>query len=126
MSVVDALESDAIKKVIHGIPRPAGFYQGQSVMAPVYNPRTGRPKKDRKGELVMAPVMIREFPTALHSLLLKGWRPERHKDKVEHSGPGGKPLPAVGGHGAHGEVSETGNTVGVKVAPHRLSGYHVL
>jgi hypothetical protein len=95
-AVADALEQDAINKVIHGIPRPAGFYQGQPVMAPVYDPKTGKPKKD-KGELVMAPVMIREFPTALHNLLLKGWRPERYKDKVEHSGPGGKPQPAGGG-----------------------------
>jgi hypothetical protein len=66
-------------------------------MAPVYDPKTGRPKKDREGELVMAPVMVRAFPTALHSLLLKGWRQERYKDKVEHSGPGGKPLSAGGG-----------------------------
>jgi len=73
-AVADALESDAIKKVLHGIPRPAGFYQGQAVMAPVYDSKTGKPKKGRNGELVMAPVVVREFPTALHSLLLKGWR----------------------------------------------------
>jgi hypothetical protein len=65
-AVDDALESDAIQKVLHGIRRPAGFYQGQPVIAPIYDPKTGKPKKDRKGELVMAPVKIREFPTALH------------------------------------------------------------
>jgi hypothetical protein len=46
-----AVEIDAVAKVLHGIPRPAGFYQGQ---------------------LVMAPVMIREFPTELHTLLAQG------------------------------------------------------
>jgi hypothetical protein len=27
-AVADALEQDATNKVIHGIPRPVGFYQG--------------------------------------------------------------------------------------------------
>jgi hypothetical protein len=71
-AVGDAPESDAIQNILHGIPRPAGFYQGQPVRAPVYNPKTGKPKKDRKGEPVMAPVKIREFPTALHSIVAQG------------------------------------------------------
>lgn len=45
---------------------------------------------------MMAPVMIREFPTALHSLLFKGRRPERHKDKMQHSGRG-VPVFPIGG-----------------------------
>ncbi len=89
-----------VRPETEGVPHregKEGFYQEQPVMAPAYSPKTRKPKKDSKGELVMALVMIREFPTALHSLLLKGWRPERYKDKVEHSGPGGKPLPAGSG-----------------------------
>ena len=67
-AVADALEEDASQKILHGIERPAAFYGGEPVMKPLIDPKTGAPKRDRKGEVIKEPVMIREFPTALHTL----------------------------------------------------------
>jgi hypothetical protein len=65
---IDALEAEARRRAVEGTERPV--YQG--------------------GEKVGS---VREYSDTLLVLLLKGKRPAVYRERFEHSGPGGAPLP---------------------------------
>jgi len=64
---VDALEAEAIRRAHDGVDEPV-FYQGQVVGT------------------------IRKFSDTLLIFLLKGAKPEKYKERNEHTGPNGTPL----------------------------------
>lgn len=66
---LDALEEEARRRAVDGYERPV--YQGGK--------EAGR---------------VREYSDVLLVTLLKGKRPEVFRERFEHSGPGGSPLPA--------------------------------
>ena len=69
-AAVDALEDEARRRAMDGIDRPI-TYQGEI---------TGTYK---------------EYSNPLLITLLKAHRPEKYRERFEHSGPGGKPLTTV-------------------------------
>lgn len=66
----DHLEQEARRRALEGWEEPV-FYQGE---------RTG---------------LVRKYSDTLLIFLLKGARPEVYRERFEHSGPGGDPLPAA-------------------------------
>jgi hypothetical protein len=65
----DRLEKEAWRRAVDGWEEPV-FHQGRQVST------------------------IRKFDSTLLIFLLKGTRPEKFRDRFEHSGPGGTPLPS--------------------------------
>lgn len=89
----EALEMEARRRAVEGVQKPV-IYQGQLCR---------EPKRDKHGELVRdkdgavifgPPLTVREYSDTLLIFLMKGANPEKYRDnaKVEHTGPGGKPL----------------------------------
>ena len=68
---VDALEAEARRRAVVGVEEPVGWYQGVP------------------GEYV------RKYSDTLLIFLLKGAKPEKYRERFEHSGPGGVPLQPV-------------------------------
>lgn len=66
----DLLEKEAYRRAVEGVDEPV-FYQGIMVST------------------------IRKYSDALLTLLLKGTKPEKFRERFEHSGPEGKPLELV-------------------------------
>ena len=64
----DMLEREARRRAVDGVEEPV-FYQGQVC---------GR---------------VRKMSDTLLIFLLKGARPEKYRERFEHSGPGGGPIP---------------------------------
>lgn len=62
-----ALEQEAIRRAVDGVKEPV-FYQGEKVAA------------------------VTRYSDTLLIFMLKGLRPERYKDRHEHTGPGGGPI----------------------------------
>lgn len=81
------LEDEAIRRAYEGIEEPL-VYQGQFTYKEKYNPATGKTEKYGK------PLAIRKYSDGLLQFLLKGFRPEKYRDRasVEHSAPGGGPI----------------------------------
>ncbi len=87
----DALEDEAIRRAREGTLKPV-FYKGEECG------------------------LVREFSDTLLIFMLKARRPERFRERFEHSGPGGAPLgplvqvylPANGRDNAGGEAAAGG------------------
>jgi AcrR family transcriptional regulator len=65
-----ALEQEAIRRAVEGVKEPV-FYQGQKVDT------------------------VTRYSDTLLIFLLKGLKPERYKDRHEHTGPGGGPIQVI-------------------------------
>lgn len=65
-----ALEQEAIRRAVEGVKEPV-FYKGQKVAA------------------------VTRYSDTLLIFLLKGLKPERYKDRHEHTGPGGGPIQVI-------------------------------
>lgn len=76
---VDVLEKEAHRRAHDGLLRKKFTKSGE----PIIDPETGEQYVER------------EYSDTLLIFLLKGLRPERYRERYEHSGPGGAPL-AVG------------------------------
>ncbi len=70
----DRLEEEAWRRAVGGTLKPV-FYQGLLCT-------------DRKGQ----PMGVQEYSDTLLVLLLKAHRPDKFRERFEHTGPGGKPL----------------------------------
>jgi hypothetical protein len=66
-AAAQVLEDEAVRRAHEGTLKPV-FFQGERVDVVV------------------------EYSDALLMFLLKGWRPERYRDRLEHSGPDGGPI----------------------------------
>lgn len=64
----DLLEEEAWRRGVEGVEEPV-FYQGEECGT------------------------IRRYSDGMLTLLLKGHRPEKYRERFEHTGPGGKPIP---------------------------------
>jgi hypothetical protein len=64
----DLLEAEARRRAIEGVEEPAGWYQG------------------KPGGTVT------RYSDTLLIFLLKGARPEKYRERIEHTGAGGEPL----------------------------------
>lgn len=82
------LEDEAVRRAYEGVEEPL-VYQGQFSYRQKLNPKTG------KLEDYGRPLAIRKYSDGLLQFLLKGFRPEKYRDRVsaEVSGPGGGPIP---------------------------------
>lgn len=77
-----ALEDEAVRRAHLGIEEPV-IYQG--LLQYEWNPRTKRFTK--------RPLVIRKYSDRLLELLLKAWKPDKYnRERVEHSGPDGRPI----------------------------------
>lgn len=65
---VDSLEKEARRRALDGVVEPVGFHQG------------------------VAGEYVRRYSDTLLIFLLKGARPEKYKDRHEHTGAGGGPI----------------------------------
>lgn len=72
----DLLEEEARRRAFEGLVRKKFTSKGQ----PVNDPATGEQYYER------------EYSDTLLIFLLKGGRPEKYRERHEHSGPGGAPL----------------------------------
>jgi hypothetical protein len=72
----DALEEEARRRAVEGVPRLKFTRSG----LPIIDPKTGEPYVEWS------------YSDQLLKLLLQGHRPERFRDRVEHTGPKGGPL----------------------------------
>lgn len=64
----DLLEAEARRRAVEGVEEPAGWYQG------------------KPGGTVT------KYSDTLLIFLLKGARPEKYRERIEHTGAGGEPL----------------------------------
>lgn len=108
----DLLEREARRRAIDGVEEPV-IYQGQ--MTPVYEyeadgrmrmaelvekgadgieVRTRTPVQARNPDGTLKWLTVRRPSDSLLQFLLKGRRPDVYRERFEHSGPGGKDLPA--------------------------------
>ena len=67
-TAIEVMEGEALRRAVTGIDKPI-YFQGKKIDT------------------------IKEYSDVLLIFLLKGARPERYRDRVEHAGPGGGPIP---------------------------------
>lgn len=67
-AAADLLEEEARRRAVEGVEEPVGWYQGQPGG------------------------YVRRYSDTLLIFMLKGAKPEKYKDRHEHSGPNGQPL----------------------------------
>ena len=88
-----ALEDEAIRRAHEGVEEPV-IYQGALChqWEDVVEPEWGEVVGQRRGD---KPLIVRKYSDQLLTFLLKGFKPEKYKDRgaIEHSGPGGGPIP---------------------------------
>jgi hypothetical protein len=65
---VDSLETEARRRAVEGVDEPAGWFQGT------------------------AGGVVRKYSDTLLIFLLKGARPEKYRDRLEHTGKDGAPI----------------------------------
>jgi hypothetical protein len=75
----DALEDEAMRRARFGVAEYV-VSKGEIVMLPA---KEGEPRK---------PLMKRRYSDALLTLLLKGAKPQKYRERFEHSGPDGGPI----------------------------------
>lgn len=75
----DALEKEAIRRAVEGVREPV-IYQGK--FSTVTDPNTGEE----------TPLTVRKYSDSLLMFMLKGRRPEKFKDRHEHTGKDGGPI----------------------------------
>jgi hypothetical protein len=78
----DALELEARRRAHDGLRR-VKFHQGEPIMVQALGP-DGRPLKAR-GQPVLVPYVEHEYSDTLLIFLLKAHRPEKYRDKVDHT-----------------------------------------
>lgn len=71
LMAADHLEAEAVRRAYEGVKEPVGFYQG----APS--------------------AYVQKYSDTLLIFLLKGLKPEKYVDRIEHSGEGGGPIPVA-------------------------------
>ena len=74
----DVLEDEAKRRAVDGVQEPV-IYQGKLSMT-----------KDDKGNDI--PLTVRKYSDTMLIFMLKGRRPEKFKDRHEHTGKGGGPI----------------------------------
>ena len=77
------LEDEAVRRSYQGTLKPVVF-QGQFTYPPLMT-KAGAVRK-RKGKTLYSkePLCIREFSDTMLMFLLKGWRPRKYRDRIEH------------------------------------------
>lgn len=95
IQAAQALEDEAVRRAHEGTLEPV-IYQGRQMYEPVIGD-DGKPIEREDGTYVTRPSYVRKFSDALLTFLLKGFKPEKFKERVqaEHSGPGGGPIPIL-------------------------------
>lgn len=78
-AAADALEAEARRRAVDGVSKLV-LYKGEPVK--VKNPKTGEETY----------LTTKEFSDVLLIFLLKGVRPEKYRERYEHSGPQGGPI----------------------------------
>ena len=74
----EVLEAEARRRAVEGVDKPV-VYQGKIMTA-------------QDGQ----PLTTKEYSDTLLIFLLKGAMPEKYKERYEHGGPGGGPIPVAG------------------------------
>ena len=91
IEAAERLEEEARRRAVAGVDRPL-TYQGQITMVrdqngkPILDPNTGKQQ----------PVTVKDYSDTLLIFLMKGAMPQKYRDKIEHSGPRGGPIPIEG------------------------------
>ena len=93
---VELLEAEARERAVNGIQEPV-IYQGELTFLPKFNRNGEMVMKNGKPVLSDIPLTIRKPSDTLLIFLLKGAKPDKYRDnaKIEHSGPGGAPIPVA-------------------------------
>lgn len=98
----DVLESEAVRRAHEGVDEPL-VYQGRFTykQRPLKNSDgdpvlgvDGKPRMEDYGK----PLAVRKYSDGLLQFLLKGFRPDKYRERVsaELAGPGGGPIPIEG------------------------------
>jgi len=82
----DYLEAEAIRRATSGVQR-LKFHQGTMITVPLIG-KDEKPRLDDKGEEIMVPYVEHEYSDVLLIFMLKGYRPEKFKDRaaIQHEG----------------------------------------
>jgi hypothetical protein len=84
-----ALEDEANRRAFEGVDKPV-FYQGQRTGQWV--DKDGKPTESKEGAVAFKPNVIREYSDTLAIFMLKAHKPEKYRERFEHTGAGGAPL----------------------------------
>lgn len=102
---VDVLEAEAVRRAYEGTAKPI-FHGGKRAMD-VDLDEHGKVKLDKDGKPVEIPAVVREYDSTLLIFLLKGARPEKYRERFEHTGKDGEKLFSVEAVRAYMESEET-------------------
>lgn len=83
---IAVLEDEAIRRAVHGVDEPV-TYKGMLTYLPELDEK-GRPVYDEDGGMVMSkkPLAIRKYSDQLLQFLLRGAKPEKYRERFDHSG----------------------------------------
>jgi hypothetical protein len=86
---VQALEDDAAEKAMIGYEEPV-VYQGALCYTPIL--KDGQVARGEDGKPLMKPLTIRRPNPSLLMFLLRGAKPEKFRERYEHTGKDGGPI----------------------------------
>ena len=81
---IGVLEEEALRRAVYGVEEPVVF-KGKFTYDKVKG-KDGRMKRSDQ------PLAIRKYSDSLLQFLLRGARPERYRERYEHTGPAGGPI----------------------------------
>jgi hypothetical protein len=81
---INVLEEEALRRAVYGVDEPVVF-KGRFSYDKVRG-KDGRLKRSSE------PLAIRKYSDSLLQFLLRGARPEKYRERYEHTGPAGGPI----------------------------------
>lgn len=80
---IGVLEDEATRRAVEGVQEPV-IYQGNLCYEPVMD-IDGRPVLDIEGNPRLKPLVIRKYSDSLLQFLLRGARPEKYRERFQHT-----------------------------------------